>query len=206
MRVPRAATAAPTAGARLRDAAAGDAAWDWEAAAERHLTMGRHSYHRPKVIVFPGDTARVFVGNFCSIYQDVEIIPGGNHHIHTVSSFAFRAHWNLPGSLEDGMPSSKGDVRIGNDVYIGMGAVILSGVTIGDGAVIGARAVVARDVRPYAVAVGNPAREVRRRFSDDAVDALLEIRWWDWPDEVIRERIDDLSGAAIEDFIARHRA
>src|SRR6202035_4147784 len=97
-----------------------------------------------------------------------------------------------------------GDVKIGNDAYIGRGAMVLSGVTIGDGAVVGARAVVTRDVRPYAVVVGNPAREVRRRFSDEVVEALLRIRWWDWPDEVVAERVHELNGLSVEDFVSRY--
>jgi hypothetical protein len=98
---------------------------------------------------------------------------------------------------------TKGDVVIGNDVWIGFGAMILSGVTIGDGAVIGARAVVASDVEPYTVAVGNPARSASQRFDDATVARLLRIRWWDWPDEVISERIPLLCSGDIRSFIAR---
>ena len=82
--------------------------------------------------------------------------------------------------------------------------MILSGVTIGDGAVVGAAAVVSRDVRPYAITVGNPAREVRRRFPDTIVEALLRIRWWDWPDDFIADRIDELNRGSVEEFVVRH--
>jgi acetyltransferase-like isoleucine patch superfamily enzyme len=158
------------------------------------------------VIAFHGDTARCTIGSFCSIAPEVQIQVGGNHHMHTVSTFPFRLRWRLPDALADGMPSSKGDVTVGNDVWIGQGAMILSGVTIGDGAVIGARAVVAADVRPYAVVVGSPAREVRRRFSDEVVHELLAIRWWDWPDDLLKERIDYLNKLPVEAFIERFRA
>jgi hypothetical protein len=109
---------------------------------------------------------------------------------------------DLPGAFEDGMPASRGPIIIGNDVWIGRNAMILSGVTVGNGAVVGAEAVVTRDVRPYAVVAGNPAREVRRRFTDEQVDALQELRWWDWPDSGIRDVVHLLNGAPVDELIA----
>ena len=100
------------------------------------------------------------------------------------SQYPFRSIWNLENRDEDGW--GKGDVTIGNDVWIGNASVLLSGVTIGDGAVIGARAVVSQDVKPYAVVVGNPAREVKRRFDEATVKHLLDLRWWDWPEDKLR--------------------
>jgi chloramphenicol O-acetyltransferase type B len=81
---------------------------------------------------------------------------------------------------------------------------VLPGARIGDGAVVGARTVVAKDVRPYAIVVGSPAREVRRRFDDDQVEALLRIRWWDWSDDVVRDRVGQLSSGDVDGFIAAH--
>ena len=109
-------------------------------------------------------------------------MSGANHPMRGVSTYPFAVFergWRkgYDGELEAG---SRGDMVIGNDVWIGLRVTILPGVTIGDGAIIGAHAVVSRDVRPYAIAAGNPAREVRRRFDDEAVAELLEIRWWDW--------------------------
>ena len=86
---------------------------------------------------------------------------------------------------------------IGNDVWIGYEAVILSGVTIGDGAIIGARAVVTRDVPPYTIAGGVPAKPIRKRFSDDTISALLNIKWWDWPKERIARHISDIQAGQI---------
>ncbi|MBJ7608242.1 MAG: methyltransferase domain-containing protein [Candidatus Dormibacteraeota bacterium] len=193
-----------TDGAMSRTAGGGTPAHT--AAAEPEvLFMGRHSYETPKVTVYPGDDARVFIGNFASLAVDVEIIPGGLHRHDMVASYAFRAHFELEGAYADGLPTKRGDVRIGHDAYIGRGAMVLSGVTVGDGAVVGAGAVVASDVRPYAIVVGNPAREIRRRFSDGIVDALLAIGWWHWPDGVIFERIDDLNGLAVEEFVEKYR-
>ena len=92
----------------------------------------------------------------------------------------------------------KGDIVIGNDVWIGYEAVILAGVTIGDGAVIGSRAVVTKDVLPYTIVGGVPAKTIRRRFDEDTVEELLGLRWWDWPEEVIRENIPAIQSGCVE--------
>lgn len=92
----------------------------------------------------------------------------------------------------------KGDIVIGNDVWIGYEAVILAGVTIGDGAVIGSRAVVTKDVPPYTIVGGVPARTIRRRFDEDIVEELLRLRWWDWPEEVIKENIPAIQSGCVE--------
>lgn len=177
---------------------------DWYDVGDR-LTVGRHSYHRPRVRWYYGDYTTVRVGSFCSISEDVVVLLGGGHPINWVSSFPLRARFGLPGAYEDGSPRSNGDVSIGSDVYIGREARILSGVSIGDGAVIGAHSVVAKDVRPYAVVVGNPAREIRRRFPDGQVERLLRIAWWEWPDEQVLGAIDLLNADnAIEAFLDRY--
>ncbi|MSQ35705.1 MAG: CatB-related O-acetyltransferase [Dehalococcoidia bacterium] len=168
------------------------------------VTFGRFSYGAPLVDVYEGETTRVHIGSFCSIARDVTIFVGGNHRPDWVSTFPFRWFFAMPGANQDGHPATRGEVIIGNDVWIGVGATIMSGVRLGDGAVIGAEAVVTHDVRPYAVVVGVPAREVRRRFPDDQVDALLRIAWWDWPDEQVIEAVGELSDTNVAAFIARH--
>ena len=168
------------------------------------MTVGRHTYGRPKVRWYYGDYARVSIGQFTSIAEDVVLMIGGNHPLHWVSTFPFRARFELDGAYVDGSPESNGDIVIGSDVYVGREARILSGVSIGDGAVIGAHAVVARDVRPYAVVVGNPAREVRRRFTDEQVERLLRLRWWDWPEERVLQAVPLLSSGDIEAFLDRY--
>jgi acetyltransferase-like isoleucine patch superfamily enzyme len=132
------------------------------------------------------------IGAFCSIADRVEIFTGGGHRTDFVTSFPLRNRWDLPGRDFDLDGLSRGDVVIGNDVWLCTGAWIMSGVTVGHGAVVAARSVVTRDVRPYAVVAGSPAREVRRRFNDEIVDRLLAERWWDWPDEMIRDQVDVL--------------
>lgn len=171
---------------------------------DERLTLGRCSYGEPRVATFPGDTARVRIGAFCSIGPDVILMDGGDHRVDWVSTFPFRAALGLPGAYEDGHPRSRGDIEIGNDVWIGSGARVRSGVRVGDGAVIGAYSVVTRDVRPYAIVAGLPAREMRRRFGDEQVAALQRIAWWDWPmDEVLR-CVPQLCSENVDAFIREH--
>ena len=93
---------------------------------------------------------------------------------------------------------NKGDIVIGNDVWIGYEAVILAGVTIGDGAVIGARAVVTKDIPPYTIVGGVPAKPIRKRFPQETIDHLLKIKWWNWPEERIRQHITEIQSGRIE--------
>ena len=93
---------------------------------------------------------------------------------------------------------NKGDIVIGNDVWIGYEAVILAGVTIGDGAVIGARAVVTKDIPPYTIVGGVPAKPIRKRFTQETIDLLLKIKWWNWPEERIRQHIAEIQSGRIE--------
>ncbi|MEQ8277395.1 MAG: CatB-related O-acetyltransferase [Deltaproteobacteria bacterium] len=168
------------------------------------LEIGEHTYGCPHIVTHRGDTARVKIGDFCSLAADIEILVGGNHRVDWVSTFPFRAMFRLEGAFEDGHPATKGDVVIGNDVWVGRGAKILSGVHVGDGAAIAGYALVVKDVPPYAIVGGNPAKVIRRRFEDDQIDALLRIAWWKWPlDEILSEvpalQCDDIAGF-IEKF------
>lgn len=123
---------------------------------------------------------------------------GGEHCIGWITTFPFPEH--LPEFKKDPHWRVKGDVVIGNDVWIGHGACLLSGVTIGDGAVVGAWAVVAKDIPPYAIAVGNPARVIKYRFSEDVIKRLMEVKWWDLPDEKINALIPLLLSNRIDEF------
>jgi acetyltransferase-like isoleucine patch superfamily enzyme len=174
-----------------------------EAVAAGVLTLGAHSYGGASLVVFPGDSARVRIGKYCSLAEGVELMVGGNHRPDWVTTYPLRVMFDLPGALSDGHPASKGDIVLGNEVWVGADAKILSGVQVGDGAVIGAGAVVTADVRPYAIVVGNPAREVRRRFADAEVEALLRISWWDWPEELVLDRVEELSNPDVRGFIER---
>jgi hypothetical protein len=151
------------------------------------ITVGRQSYGlaRKNFLLFQ-PWERVDIGSFCSFAADVALF-GGGEHIVNVTSFPLLTKWIDPvgGHVEAG---SKGPVRIGNDCWVGYRAIILSGVTVGDGAIVGAGAVVSRDVPPYAVVAGNPARVVGMRFDDATVRRLLAVAWWDWDDETIAAR------------------
>jgi acetyltransferase-like isoleucine patch superfamily enzyme len=168
------------------------------------LTMGDYSYYAPTVRVYAGDTAKVRIGKFCSVAADSEFFVGGIHRTDWVTTYGLRAVFELPGAYEDGTPTTRGDIEVGHDCWIALGSVVMSGVTIGSGAVVATRAVVTKDVRPYAIVAGNPAREVGRRFPDEQVDALQRIAWWDWPVDVILERVEELCSPDLDGFIARY--
>jgi acetyltransferase-like isoleucine patch superfamily enzyme len=175
-----------------------------EAAAAGWAIIGAHSYGAFTVHAGPGDRATLRIGAYTSIAEGVEFALGGNHRTDWVSSYPFRVRFGLQAAYEDGHPRPEQDIVVGSDVWLGHDALVLPGAVIGDGAVIGARAVVAKEVRPYAIVVGSPAREVRRRFDDEQVRALLRIRWWEWPDDVVLDRVAQLSSGDVDGFIAAH--
>lgn len=149
--------------------------------------------------LFPFIGDRLIIGKFVAIAQGAQfIMNGANHAMDGFSTYPFASFGFGEGAAIDRQAGThKGDIRIGNDVWIGREAVILPGVTIGDGAIIGARAVVSRDVPAYSVVTGNPARIVKRRFDEATVEALLAIRWWDWPAETILRHVDLIRGGDI---------
>lgn len=161
-----------------------------------HVTIGAFTYGAPDIKHW-GEDSTLTIGKFCSIADQVTILIGGEHRTDWATTYPFNSllpeyAWNR------GHPKTKGDVMIGNDVWIGTGATILSGVRVGDGAVIGARAVVSKDVPPYTIVAGNPAKAIRRRFSDAVIARLLEIKWWDWPIERIEAAIPLLQSSDME--------
>lgn len=166
-----------------------------------HVSVGRHSYGITRhMFIRPTAQAPCRIGAFCAFADQVMIFGQADHPTDTVSSYPFRSE-HFMADAPPAEPVTRGPVTIGNDVWVGARAIILSGVTIGDGAVIGAGAVVTRDVAPYSVMVGNPAKAVRKRFSDRQIAALLALRWWDWPDEKIA-RMEPLLYGGIDAFLA----
>jgi len=149
---------------------------------------------------FIGD--KLIIGKFCMIASDVTfIMNGANHLSDAISTFPFAIFgedWS--NAMEEKEYPTKGDTKIGNDVWIGYGATIMPGVTIGDGAIIATKAVVTKDVEPYAIVGGNPAKEIRKRFSEEEITNLLEIQWWDWSVEKITENVQKLTGNVIEEI------
>jgi acetyltransferase-like isoleucine patch superfamily enzyme len=167
--------------------------------------IGRDSYGWPR-IVDSGEGATLKIGAFCSIAKGVTILLGGEHHTEWVTTFPFPVLWRAARQIR-GHPKTKGEIIIGNDVWIAQDALILSGVTIGDGAVIAARAVVTKDIEPYSIVAGNPARVIRKRFPEEAIARLLAVAWWAWTPEEIEKALPLLLSDDIEAFLdyAEHR-
>lgn len=165
------------------------------------FTIGKHSYGEPTILTYDKIT-RLVIGRYSSFSDKVTILLGGNHRADWVTTYPFPAFSDVWPEADGitGHPASKGDITIGNDVWVGYGATILSGVTIGDGAVVGAMAVVSKDVPPYAVVAGNPAVELRKRFNDSLITRLLDIAWWNWPEDKIRENINLLCSDRVEEL------
>lgn len=151
---------------------------------EKHVT---HHYD------FIGD--KLIIGKFCQIGAGVEfVMNGANHQMNAVSTYPFYifGSWDQSAPSKEDLPL-KGDTVVGNDVWIGQNSTILPGVHIGDGAIIGLNSVVTRDVPPYTIVAGNPAKTVRKRFDDELIDLLLKLKWWDKSVEEINALIPLLS-------------
>ena len=139
---------------------------------------------------YPVNQERLVIGKFCSIACGAKFLfNSANHAMAPLTTYPFPIvfeEWDLDVGQVAEAWDNKGDIVVGNDVWIGYEAVILAGVTIGDGAIIGARAVVTKDVPPYTIVGGVPARPIRKRFSEDTIGRLLVLCWWDWPPEKIK--------------------
>lgn len=154
---------------------------------------------------YPVNQDKLVIGKFCSIACGAKFIfNSANHTLSSLSTYPFPIffeEWDLDVRDITKAWDNKGDIVIGNDVWIGYEAVILAGVTVGDGAVIGARAVVTKDVPPYTIVGGVPAKPIRMRFAGETVDALQKIRWWDWPKERIAGYLEEIQAGNIENLI-----
>lgn len=142
---------------------------------------------------FIGD--KLIIGKFCMIASDVTfIMNGGNHLTEATTAYPFAI---FGGAWQDAMEGktypTKGDTIIGNDVWIGHDATIMPGVYIGNGAIIASKAVVTKNVEPYTIVGGNPAKPIKKRFSEDTISKLLQLKWWDWDIEKITENVEKLT-------------
>lgn len=153
---------------------------------------------------YPVNHDKLVIGKFCSIACGAKFIfTSANHTLKSLSTYPFPIffeEWGLDSANITEAWDKKGDIVIGNDVWIGYEAVILSGVTVGDGAIIGARAVVTKDVPPYAIVGGIPARYIRRRFDEKTVTKLMELKWWEWSDEKIKENLSAIQSGRINEL------
>jgi acetyltransferase-like isoleucine patch superfamily enzyme len=175
-------------------------------AAKYGYEIGEFTYGKPKVR-FPESGRKLTIGRYGSIADKVEILLGGNHRTEWGTTYPFSAFpelWSQAPATED-YHSSRGDVTIGHDVWVGSGAIIMSGVVVGHGAVVAAHAVVTKDVPPYAIVGGNPAKIIRYRFDEETIASLLEARWWDLPRERIATLIPLLQSDRIRELLAAVR-
>lgn len=153
---------------------------------------------------YPINHERLIIGKFCSIACGVKFLFNcANHTLKSLSTYTFPLFyedWELEKSNVASAWDNKGDIVIGNDVWIGFEAVILAGVKIGDGAIIGTRAVVTKDVPPYSIVGGIPAKVIRKRYSPDIIEQLLSLRWWDWTKDRIKRSLPFIMAGNIENM------
>lgn len=169
------------------------------------VIRGVGTYGIPRVLTFPHEDSKLIIGKYSAVAGTHML--GGQHAIKHVASYPLRIHWNMEGAGEDGNPARRGDIVIGSDVWLTFDCWVQGGTTIGDGAVVATNSVVTKDVPPYAIVGGNPAKLIRYRFSEEQIAALLEIKWWDWPEDEIRAAVPYLAHEDVDRFIeyARER-
>ena len=168
------------------------------------MITGRYTYgtERIKVLTY-GSPNKLIIGSFCSIADNITVYLGGNHRADRVTTFPFGHIFQnvFPSYNGEGHPASNGDVVIDNDVWISSGTTIMSGIHVGSGSILANNSHIISEVEPYSIMGGNPARLIKYRFSKEIVDKLLEIAWWDWPEEKINEFAPLLCNSNIEKFI-----
>ena len=168
------------------------------------VVYGPGSYGVPKILTFQYDPSRLIVGNYCSMGGTY--LLGGQHAIRHVTTYPVRIRMGVEGEGTDGNPDVRGDIVVGSDVWTGYGSWVMSGVTIGDGAVVATGAVVSKDVPPYAIVGGIPAKVIKYRHTEEQRAALLDIKWWDWPVDEVRKAAPYLGSYDIDGFIEYARA
>ena len=153
---------------------------------------------------YPINRDRLIIGKFCSIACGAKFLfNSANHTLSSLSTYPFPLffeEWGLEKRNVAESWDNKGDIVLGNDVWIGYEAVIMAGVTIGDGAIIGARAVVTKDVPPYTVAGGIPAKPIKKRYPEETIAALSELKWWDWPEERIAQNLHAIQAGKLNEL------
>jgi len=186
----------------------------------KHIKVGKHTYgvHENKVFWYVSAydykgnyfLPNLIVGSYCSVGTRVKFYLGGNHRHDWISSYPFHVksiHNNTFKSLPDkikGYPHTNGDINIGNDVWIGEGVTVMSGVKIGDGAVIATNSTVVKDVEPYSITGGHPAKHIKYRFTDDVIKKLLEIKWWNMEENKLDKLIPYMVSNDIDLFFKKY--
>ena len=166
---------------------------------EKNNVLYHYPIHREKLII----------GKFCSIACGTKFLFNcANHTLKSLSTYTFPLfyeEWELEKSNITTAWDNKGDIVIGNDVWIGYEAVIMSGVHIGDGAIIAARAVVTKDVPPYTIVGGTPAKEIRKRFDAEVIQQLLILKWWNWSTDKIRQCLPYIAEGKMDELLTRNK-
>lgn len=174
------------------------------------ITLGKRSYCDEIFVRCEQQNEHIFIGNYCSVARDVVFGTGGNHHYDFLTSFpiglmfGYKRDANSCDFKNVKKNLNKNFIFVGNDVWIGHGATILDGVTIGNGAIIGAQSVVTKDVPPYAIVGGNPAKIIRYRFSEELSAKLNKIKWWYWNEEQIQTNKEFFRTTNIQEFIDKY--
>ena len=165
-----------------------------------NIPRGKHTYGpAEKILGRPNIVAGSKIGNFCSIADNLQLIAKGSHMIDWATTFPFSVKWGMKVPLHALPPTSP--IIIGSDVWIASNVKIKQGVTVGDGAILATECFVTKDVPPYALVGGNPAKIIRYRFSEDQIKSLLEIKWWDWEDIDIKKIVPLLTSNKIDELI-----
>jgi len=169
------------------------------------VTVGRFTYGTQHLIIKHfNQGAALNIGSFCSLAERVTILLGGEHNHKNISTYPFGFPRFIPELGGENIvfgSGTKGDVNIGHDVWIGDGATIMSGITVGDGAVIAANAHVVKNVAPFEIVGGNPARHIKFRFDENIRELLLKLKWWDLPVESIKEISETLAAEPSEEIL-----
>ena len=152
-------------------------------------------------VYFDKNFENVKTGRFCSFGHNIIFRLNTNHNIKNISTHHLDYKYRTKGGHKSSDVTYKGDIVFGNDIWVGDNATFLPNVHVGDGAIIGTNAVVAKDIPPYAIAVGNPARVVKYRFSKKQIKKLLKIKWWDWPLYQVYDNIDLIDSEDVDKLI-----
>jgi acetyltransferase-like isoleucine patch superfamily enzyme len=171
------------------------------------ILTGKHSYGIHNITLRSwNEGAHLYIGSFCSIAKNQTVFLGGSHRSDWTTTFPFGHIYNnnFPAGRINGRhghPATKGHVIIEHDVWIGIGCTIMSGITIGTGSILAAQSVVVKDVEPYTIVGGNPAKPIKKRFSENIICKLLEINWWDRSDEEINKIVPLLQTPPTEEIL-----
>ena len=171
-------------------------------------SIGKKTYGSENIKIYEwGEGKTIKIGSFCSIATNIQIFIGGNHRHDWITTYPFgHIHQDIYENFNgEGHPASNGDVIIGNDVWIGANVTIMSGVIIGDGAVIANNSHVVKNVEPYTIVGGNPAKPIRKRFDDETITKLLKLKWWDFEDNEINKILPILCSSNLNELFELYK-